>query len=197
MTTERALPPHQLDTRTKFYIAVIAFLASIVGAGAGAWASIHAAGITSQTQTDIAEYNFLQTQRQRAYSVYIADQIAFVRAQEDVQSFEKLATTVGPEKRDELTKDAHQTADEAYQQLELDQQEIQLIGGAAVSMAATNLYEINRDIQLVFGSLPGSNAPRLNQPYDDLSETLNLLTDQERTARAELQTAMRAELGLS
>ena len=67
-----AAAPHKIDTRTKFYVALIALVASILGGITGAGGAIGAANINSKTQREVAAYNQLESQRLNYYSSYVA-----------------------------------------------------------------------------------------------------------------------------
>jgi hypothetical protein len=69
--------PHQLDTRIKYLIAVIALCATVIGSVLGAGAAIYSANLNSQTQIKIAEHNTSKTQIQAVFSSFLSDQSTF------------------------------------------------------------------------------------------------------------------------
>lgn len=68
-----AAAPHRVDTRTKYLLAVVALVASVLGALTGAWGAITAAHINGSSQRQVAEYNLLTAQRQLNYASFATE----------------------------------------------------------------------------------------------------------------------------
>lgn len=70
MSTEEVAPqPHRVDLHSKYVVAVVAFVATLFGALAGAGGAIIAANVNANAQRDVARQNF---DRQQRVDLYLA-----------------------------------------------------------------------------------------------------------------------------
>jgi hypothetical protein len=170
----------------KVVIAGIALTATLAGAVVGAGASIYSANLAADTQTQVAQSNFLHNQRQIAYQTFLTD---FSVARELATNVKSMHAPVGsPEFGREVSPEEYRAA---MDKIRADQGVITLIGSSQVIIDVDLLVRGLDDIYDRWQHLGSGILPQGYTVYAYMDEIVDHFAPQ---AKALLDDA-RADLG--